>query len=164
MLCNKSKQQEQSCLLNLWNDLKTKQNDGELKKKEFFSHRSRSQKVPFNPQMSHCASKKRKNGSVCALLYSTEHLHLLFLAKFLRKRSNWEKSDVWSNALCFCSLCPSTTTYRVTKTIFFRKKCLYLLQFWSYTKILEYGKVWELYISSEQIKFFLEKWQILLNE
>ena len=53
MLCNKSKQQEQSCLPNLWNDLKTKQNDGELRKKEFFSHRSRSQKVPFNPQMTH---------------------------------------------------------------------------------------------------------------
>ena len=44
--------------------------------------------------------------------------------------------------------------YRVAKTIFSRKKCLYLFQLWSYTKILEYGKVWELYIPFKQIKFF----------
>ena len=43
---------------------------------------------------------------------------------------------------------------RVTKTIFFLKKGLYLFQFWSYTKILEYGKVWELYISFKLIKIF----------
>ena len=46
--------------------------------------------------------------------------------------------------------------YRVTKTIFWQMKCLYLLQFWSYTKILEYGKVWELYILFKQIKNFSE--------
>ena len=34
------------------------------------------------------------------------------------------------------------TSYRVTKTIFWQMKCLYLLQFWSLTKILEYGKVY----------------------
>ena len=54
--------------------------------------------------------------------------------------------------------------YRVTKTIFWQKKCLYLLQFWNYTKILQYGKVWELYILFKQIKNFSEKWQILLKE
>ena len=48
--------------------------------------------------------------------------------------------------------------YRVTKTIFWRKKCLYLLQFWSYTKILEYGKVWQLYILFKVIKIF---WKFL---
>ena len=47
---------------------------------------------------------------------------------------------------------------------FFRKKCLYLFQFWSYTKILEYGKVWQLYILFKQINFFSEKWQNLLKE
>ena len=48
--------------------------------------------------------------------------------------------------------------YRVIKTIFCVKKCLYLLQFWSYTKILEYGKVWELYILFKPIKIF---WKFL---
>ena len=35
-----------------------------------------------------------------------------------------------------------------------RNVYVYLLQFWSYTKILEYGKVWEPYISFNQIKIF----------
>ena len=48
--------------------------------------------------------------------------------------------------------------YRVTKTIFMRNKCLYLFQFWSYTKILEYGKVWELYILFKPITNF---WKFL---
>ena len=52
----------------------------------------------------------------------------------------------------------SFQVYRVTKTIFMRKKVLYLFQFWSYTKILEYGKVWELYISLKLIKIF---WKFL---
>ena len=39
---------------------------------------------------------------------------------------------------------------------FCRKKCLYLFQFCSYTKILEYGKVWELYILFKLINFFLK--------
>ena len=51
-----------------------------------------------------------------------------------------------------------TELYRVSKTIFCVKKCLYLFQFWSYTKILEYGKVWELYILFKPIKFF---WKFL---
>ena len=58
----------------------------------------------------------------------------------------------------------STHHYRVTKTIFCRKKCLYLFQFWSYTKILDYGKVWELYILFKLIKIYSEKWQIWLKE
>ena len=49
-------------------------------------------------------------------------------------------------------------TYRVIKTIFCVNKCLYLLQFWSYTKILEYGKVWQLYILFKLIKMF---WKFL---
>ena len=68
---------------------------------------------------------------------------------------------IFKNSILRCGV---KCTYRVTKTIFFWKKCLYLLQFWSYTKILEYGKVWQLYILFKQIKIFSEKWQTLMKE
>ena len=57
-----------------------------------------------------------------------------------------------------CLVCLPFSIYRVTKTIFCQKKCLHLLQFQSYTKILEYGKVWELYILFKLIKIF---WKFL---